>query len=66
MKTNEAGLDRLVRVVLGIVLLALYFLGTVSGVLAIVFLIAGAILVLTGAIGFCPLYALLGIRTKKA
>lgn len=42
MKTNEAGLDRLVRVVLGIVLLALYFLGTVSGVLAIVFLIAGA------------------------
>jgi hypothetical protein len=66
MKTNESGLDRVIRVVLGIVLLALYFAGTVTGGLGIVFIVVGAIALLTGVVGFCPLYALLKIKTNKA
>ena len=66
MKFNESGLDRLIRVVLGIVLLALTFGGVVAGGLEIVFLVLGAIALLTGIVGFCPLYALLKIRTNKA
>jgi len=66
MKTNESGLDRIIRVIAGIVLLALYFLGTVTGVLGIVFIVVGAILLLTGLVGFCPLYALLKFRTNKS
>jgi hypothetical protein len=66
MKTNESGLDRIIRVILGIVLLALYFTHTVTGVLGIVFIVLGAIALITGAVGFCGLYALLKIRTKKA
>lgn len=66
MKPNESTIDRVIRVVLGIVLLALNFLGVVSGVLGIVFIVLGAIALLTGIIGFCPLYALLKIRTNKA
>jgi hypothetical protein len=66
MKTNESGLDRIIRVVLGIVLLALYFTGTVTGVMGIVFIVLGAIALITGAIGFCGIYALLKIRTNKA
>jgi len=66
MKTNESGLDRVVRIVLGIVLFVLYFTGVASGTVGIILLIVGAILLLTGIAGFCPLYALLKIRTNKS
>ena len=66
MKTNESGLDRILRAIAGIVLLVLYFTGTVTGGLGIVLVVVGAVLVVTGVVGFCPLYALLKIRTNKA
>jgi hypothetical protein len=66
MKANESGLDRVVRIVLGIVLFVLYFTGILSGTSGIISLIVGAILFITGAVGFCPLYALLKIRTNKS
>jgi hypothetical protein len=66
MKTNESSLDRIIRVILGIVLLALYFAGTVTGVMGIVFIVLGAVSLLTGVVGFCPLYALLKFRTNKS
>jgi hypothetical protein len=66
MKSNESGLDRLIRVVLGIVLLALNLGGVVTGSWGIVLLVVGTLAVVTGLIGFCPLYALLKIHTKKA
>ena len=66
MKTNESGLDRIIRVILGIALLALYFTGTVTGVLGIIFIVVGAIALLTGVVGFCPLYMLLKLNTNKA
>jgi hypothetical protein len=66
MKPNESGLDRIIRVILGVVLLALYFTGTVTGGLGIVLIVVGAIALLTGVVGFCPLYALLKLRTNKA
>jgi hypothetical protein len=66
MKTNESAVDRVIRVVLGIVLLALYFTGVVSGGLGIALLIVGAISLLTGIVGFCPLYSLLKFNTNKS
>ena len=66
MKLNESGLDRIIRVVIGIVLLALYFMNVVSGALGIAFIVVGLIAVVTGAVGFCPLYALLKLKTNKA
>jgi hypothetical protein len=66
MKTNESILDRIIRVILGAVLLALYFTGTVTGGLGVVFIILGAIALITGVVGFCPLYALLKVSTNKA
>jgi hypothetical protein len=63
---NESGIDRIIRVVLGIVLIALAWGGVVSGGFGIVLGVVGAVLLLTGAVGFCPLYALLKIRTKQA
>ncbi len=63
---NESGIDRIIRAVVGIVLIALAASSVVTGALGIVFWVVGAVLLLTGIIGFCPLYALLRIRTKQA
>ncbi len=65
MKVNEASWDRIVRVVLGVVLLYLGLAGVVTGGLGIVLDVLGVVLLLTGAVGFCPLYALLGLRTAR-
>ena len=55
---NEGGIDRVVRVVVGLALLALVFVGpkTPWGWIGIVPL-------LTGLSGRCPLYSVLGMST---
>lgn len=62
---NEGTPDRIIRLVLGIVLLALTFTA-LSGIWQIVAGIVGAIMLFTGAVGFCPLYRVLGISTCAA
>lgn len=62
---NEAGWDRILRVVGGILLLALGFAGVAVGTLGWVFKIIGALLLVTGLVGFCPVYALLKIKTRN-
>jgi hypothetical protein len=58
MKLNVGGVDRALRIVAGLVLIALAATGTVGwwGWLGIVPL-------LTGLVRLCPLYTLLGINT---
>ena len=65
MKINESMVDRVIRGLAGLVLLALYFSNTVSGTLGIVLVIVGAIALLTGLVGFCPLYSVFKFRTNK-
>ena len=64
-KVNEAIWDRIACVVLGIVLLYLDLGGVVAGGLGVVLDIFGAIFLLTGLVGFCPLYMLFKFSTKK-
>ncbi len=63
---NESGIDRIIRAMVGIVLIVLAASSVVTGTFGIVFWVVGAVLLLTGIVGFCPLYALLRIRTKQA
>lgn len=58
MKINEGKIDRILRVVIGVVLLSLIFIGpqTMWG-------LVGLIPLLTGIVGFCPLYRVLGFNT---
>ncbi|WKZ59762.1 MAG: DUF2892 domain-containing protein [Cyclobacteriaceae bacterium] len=63
MKKNMGKTDKLIRVTLGLIFIALYFAGTVTGTLGIVLLILGAVFILTSAMSFCPLYTLVGINT---
>jgi hypothetical protein len=62
---NESNVDRIIRAVLGVVLLYLGFGGALSGAIAVVADVVGVVLLATSAIGFCPLYALLKIKTLK-
>ncbi len=63
MKKNEGTIDRIIRIVVGALFLILFFANIISGTLGIILLILSAILIFTGAIGFCPLYYLLKINT---
>lgn len=61
-KPNEGKIDHTIRVVLGVILLGLA-LSSFTGVTQIVAGVMGAIALVTGAIGFCGLYKILGIST---
>lgn len=61
---NEANWDRISRVVVGVVLLIVGFT-VIDGALALVAIIPGLILTVTGAIGWCPIYAALKTGTRK-
>lgn len=58
MKANEGNFDRVLRVVIGLGLLSLVFVGpqTPWG-------FVGLIPLLTGIVGFCPLYKIFGFNT---
>jgi hypothetical protein len=63
MKTNMGSTDKAVRIIMAIVLAALYFTGTISGTLGIIALVVAGVFVLTSLISFCPLYAIFGMST---
>lgn len=60
MTVNMGGLDRIIRVVIGVILIALAALQIISpwGWL-------GIVLILTGTFRYCPAYSLFGLRTCK-
>ena len=57
---NENTVDRIIRVIVGIILIALVFVGpeTPWGWI-------GLIPLVTGLVGFCPVYKLLGLSTAS-
>ncbi len=61
---NEANVERIGRLAVGVVLLILGFTA-LNGILAVIAVIAGLILTVTGAVGWCPIYSLLKIGTRK-
>jgi hypothetical protein len=58
MKANVGGFDRILRIVVGLVLIALSVTGTVG-----LWGWIGVVPLLTGLIGWCPAYPLLGMNT---
>lgn len=57
--------DRLIRIILAIVVAVLYFTNQISETAAIILGIFAIIFLLTGFIGFCPLYVPFKISTRK-
>jgi hypothetical protein len=62
---NMGSIDRLIRVVAGVIVILIAALVSMNDIAQIILWVVGAILVLTTAIGFCPLYKLLHISTQK-
>ncbi len=62
MKKNVGQLDRIIRIILGVAVLSLFFI--LEGGLKWISLL-GIIFILTGIINFCPLYLPFGISTRK-
>ncbi len=60
MAANVGTLDRTVRIAAGLILIALTFVGpqTPWGWV-------GLVPLLTGLVGFCPLYTLIGLNTRR-
>ena len=65
MKKNMGTIDKVVRILVAIVIIALYATNVISGTLAIILLALSAIFILTSFISFCPLYLPFGISTRK-
>jgi hypothetical protein len=65
LTTNEAPIDRIIRIVAGIGLAGLALAGAVAAPLLYVVWLVAAILLVTGIVGFCPLYAVLRVSTRR-
>jgi hypothetical protein len=52
-----------IRIVLALIFAGLYFTGTVTGTLGLVLVILGGVFLVTALVGFCPLYAMVGLNT---
>lgn len=60
MTANVGTIDRVIRIILGLALIAMVFVGPQTPLGWI-----GIVPLATALIGFCPIYRILGIRTCK-
>jgi hypothetical protein len=63
LQINEGPIDRGIRIVLGVALLAAAAVGLVAAPIVYVTSVVGAVALVTGIVGFCPLYAILRLST---
>ena len=63
MKKNMGTTDRIIRVLLAALMAYLYFGGVITGTWGIVLVVLGGVFLLTALISFCPLYAIVGLKT---
>jgi energy-converting hydrogenase Eha subunit H len=63
---NESPIDRAIRIVLGLALAGVAIAGWLTAPILYVDLAVAALALVTGVVGFCPLYALLRIGTAPA
>lgn len=65
MKLNMGALDRVLRILIAAIIGYLYATGAISGPLGLALVILSCVFVITGLIGYCPLYAPFGMSTRK-
>ena len=58
-------IDKVIRILVAVVIIALFYTQQISGAVAIVGLILSAIFIATSFMSFCPLYLPFGISTRK-
>jgi hypothetical protein len=65
MNTNLGIADRIIRILIAVTVVSLFSLKIITGTLATVLLVVSGVLVITALVGWCPIYRILGIRSKS-
>jgi len=65
MKKNMGSIDKIIRILIAIIVVVLFYTNVISGTLALVLSVFAIILLITSFINFCPLYLPFGISTRK-
>lgn len=65
MKKNMGKTDTRMRVIAAFIVLMLFFFELISGTLAIILVSVAVVLLITSLLSYCPLYAILGLSTKR-
>ena len=65
MMMNEAGWDRVLRVAAGVVLLYTGWSALAGSVVGVTLGVVAFLPLLTGILGWCPAYSLVGVRTRR-
>jgi hypothetical protein len=65
MKKNLGTIDRTIRILAAIAIGVSLYTGALTGTIAIVGGVVAALLLVTGSVSFCPLYAALKISSRK-
>jgi len=65
MRKNMGSADRVIRILVAVAVIALYFGNLISGTTAIVLLVLAGIFILTSFMSFCPLYLPFKLSTRK-
>ena len=66
MAANVGGADKVVRLILGVMLVLLAVFQVVTGNLAVAAYVVGGIALVTGLFGFCPAWAIFHVNTCAA
>lgn len=65
MKANMGSADRVIRIILAIVIAALYFMNIITGTLGTILIILAFVFLVTSLVSFCPLYLPIKFSTLK-
>lgn len=66
MQQNVGSFDRALRIIVAVIIIGVLLLEQRTGMPLLLWLVVAALLMGTGAFGYCPLYGLLGISTRRA
>ncbi len=65
MKKNMGSADKIIRILIALTVVVLFYTNVISGTLALVLSVFAIILLITSFVNFCPLYLPFGISTRK-
>jgi hypothetical protein len=65
MKKNMGTIDRVIRSIIGITIGVLFFTGRISGTIAVVLGVIAMAFLSMSLVAWCPVYAPLGLSTRK-
>jgi Inner membrane protein YgaP-like, transmembrane domain len=65
MKKNVGTIDKVIRILVAVVVVVLYFTHVIAGVTGIILLVLSAVFVVTSLLSFCPIWLALGLSTRK-